>query len=88
MRDKRLEIGFLIYNESTCLQNGWQVELIEEKYAWDRGTQRGGGEYEGHKSNQPAVSQLFVKQEHVWCESSIVGRMKDVSNVFEDELLE
>lgn len=83
MRDKRLEIGFLIYNESTCLQNGWQVELIEEKYAWDRGTQRG-----GHKSNQPAVSQLFVKQEHVWCESSIVGRMKDVSNVFEDELLE
>lgn len=87
MRDKRLEIGSLIYNESTCLQNGWQVELIEKKYAWDRGTQRGEN-MKGTKVISLFVSQLFVKQEHVWCESSIVGRMKDVSNVFEDELLE
>lgn len=47
-----------------------------------------GREYEGHKTNHQAVRQLFVKQEHVWCETSPVDRMQYVANLFEDELWE
>lgn len=64
-----------------------EAEIIDEKYAWDRGTQ-----WEDNIKGTKVISQLsvsFLSNRDVSdVKLAIVGRMNDVSNVFEDELLE